>query len=229
MHSPLFKYELLMKNNFLQISIILLLVLTSCSATKKAKHSVINENGFSESQKELIMSGDTITPMRVFSIDHFDDSILLRTKSEELIISKDNKVLTTLVKRMLATVQDSLTEGVGIAAPQVGILKRVIYVQRFDKENYPFEVYLNPRILKYSELKQPCMEGCLSIPDIRGKTQTRAYAILLEYYDLKGEYHIEMIEDFTSVIFQHETDHLDGILFTDRLDSIDKAESIGKN
>jgi peptide deformylase len=218
-----------MKKFIIPFSVLLLLIFYSCSATRKAKLNSEKEAGFTQSQKELILSGDTLTPMRVYTIDSKEDSILLRTKSEEVIISPDNKVLNNLIRRMLVTVQDSLTEGVGIAAPQVGILKRIIYVQRFDKENYPFEVYLNPRILKYSKLKQPCLEGCLSIRDTRGKTQTRAYAVMLEYYDLKGEYHFEMIEDFTAVIFQHETDHLDGTLFIDSLDLKDITKPVINN
>lgn len=206
-----------MKISSPHLVILLVLILSSCSAGKIAKSVSKTDSGFSNSQEELIMSGDSLTPMRVFSIDHLTDSILLRTRSEEVVFSPNNKVMNTLAERMLVTVQDSLTEGVGIAAPQVGILKRIICVQRFDKENYPFEVYLNPRILKYSELKQKCMEGCLSIPNERGETKSRSYAIMLEYDDLQGVHHIEMIEDFTAVIFQHETDHLDGILFTDRL------------
>ena len=113
--------------------------------------------------------------------------------------------------------QDSASLGVGIAAPQVGLLRQIIYVQRFDKEGFPFEAYINPRILQYTDKKQPCREGCLSIPEKRDTTTNRAYAILIEYDSPNGAHHIEMVEDFTAVIFQHEIDHLNGILFTDHL------------
>jgi len=108
--------------------------------------------------------------------------------------------------------------GVGIAAPQVGILKDMIWVQRFDKEGFPFEVYINPVIRQYSTKKQDCREGCLSIPDRSDTTKTRAYAILLEYDRLSGDHITEMVEDFTAVIFQHEIDHLHGVLYLDHLD-----------
>jgi len=164
------------------------------------------------------MKSDSSTPMRVLTINNPADSIILRTKSENVKISQNDKVLQTFINRLYQTVTDSASLGVGIAAPQVGILKNIIWVQRFDKENHPFEAYLNPKIIQYSEKKQNCLEGCLSIPNLMDTTYTRAYAILIEYDNLKNEHKIEMIEDFTAVIFQHETDHLKGILFTDLLD-----------
>jgi peptide deformylase len=106
--------------------------------------------------------------------------------------------------------------GVGIAAPQVGLLRRIIWVQRFDKEGFPFEVYLNPVIRQYSQLKQCGPEGCLSIPERRDSV-FRAYAILLEYDTPQGQHLLEMVEGFTAVIFQHEVDHLNGILYIDHL------------
>ena len=97
------------------------------------------------------------------------------------------------------------------------MLKKIIWVQRFDKEGFPFEVYLNPKIVKYTDKKQDCMEGCLSITNRSDKTTNRAYAILLEYDKLDGTHKTEMIEAFTAVIFQHEIDYLYGILFLDLL------------
>ncbi len=157
------------------------------------------------------------TPMRVYLITRRDDSLLLRTSSEAVRPDPKDQVLERFVQRLYATVRDSMSLGVGIAAPQVGVLKNIIWVQRFDKEGFPFEVYLNPVIRQYTDLKQPCPEGCLSIPERRGVTQNRAYAILLEYDRMDGSHHVEMVEEFTAVIFQHEIDHLHGILFTDHL------------
>ena len=130
----------------------------------------------------------------------------------------NNKDLDLFIKRLYRTVTDSASLGVGIAAPQVGILRNIIWVQRFDKPNLPFEVYLNPKIIQYTERKQPCPEGCLSIPNKRATTTNRAYAILLEYDTQEGEHRTEMVEGFTAVIFQHEIDHLNGILFIDHLE-----------
>jgi peptide deformylase len=118
---------------------------------------------------------------------------------------------------MYATVNDRITKGVGIAAPQVGILKNIIWVQRYDKPNAPFEVYLNPKIIQYTIKKINWLEGCLSIPGRRDTTTTRSYAILLDYLRPDKSHKIEMIEGFTAVIFQHEIDHLNGIIYLDRL------------
>ncbi len=195
-----------------------LIFLSSCSAANRsAAKTAPLTNRFNGIQNELIMSSDTLTPMRVWKITSKADSVLLRKSSERVIPNPNDPVLDHFVKRLLVTVRDSMSLGVGIAAPQVGILKNIIWVQRFDKEGFPFEVYLNPVIKKYTDKKQDCPEGCLSIPDRRGTTTNRAYAILLEYDKMDGTHQVEMIEDFTAVIFQHEIDHLNGILFLDHL------------
>lgn len=173
----------------------------------------------------MILSESAELPMRVLLITNPVDSLILRSKSKSFVVQKDDKLLQTFTKRLYLTVRDSANRGVGIAAPQVGILKKIIWVQRFDKENEPFEVYYNPNIIKYSDMKQDVLEGCLSIPDIRETTQDRSYAVLLEYDDEKAQHKCEMIEAFTAVIFQHEIDHLNGILFTDHLEQETK-ESI---
>ena len=160
-----------------------------------------------------------LRPMRVFLITNKSDSILLRKKSSYIKPNPKNETIQLLADRLYSTVRDSISLGVGIAAPQIGILKQMICVQRFDKEDFPFEIYLNPIIKQYSKQKRPCPEGCLSIPNIRGKTFNRAYTILIEYDKLDGTHHFEMIEDFTSVIFQHEIDHLNGILFIEHLNT----------
>jgi peptide deformylase len=116
---------------------------------------------------------------------------------------------------MFRTVTDSLSRGVGIAAPQIGVNKRVIIVKRFDKLNEPFEAYINPKILQFSMLQATREEGCLSVDGIRCEVE-RPYAILVSYTTVWGESKTEMVEDYTARIFQHEIDHLDGILFTER-------------
>lgn len=195
------------------------LALSSCNrkASSALKSADDESSTFSSTQEKIILSADANTPMRLFLTTSLSDSTLLRQKSEAVIVDPKDKVLTTMIDRLYATVRDSLSLGVGIAAPQVGISKNIIWVQRFDKEGYPFEVYLNPVIKQYTDKKQPCMEGCLSIPNKQAETQNRAYAILLEYDTRAGEHKIEMVEDFTAVIFQHEIDHLNGILFIDHL------------
>ena len=200
---------------FIALSVLLL----QACGTKKSIQVDSNTN-FSSQQLSMILNDLPDKPMRVFKINNVKDSLLLRQKSEDVTIVKGDKTLKHFTDRLYATVRDSISLGVGIAAPQVGILKNIIWVQRFDKEEFPFEVYLNPKIVQYSQKKQTRAEGCLSIPNRRETLNCRAYAILLEYDTLDGEHKTEMVEDFTAIIFQHEIDHLNGILYIDLVDEI---------
>lgn len=165
----------------------------------------------------MILNGDNDAPMRVYKINNYSDSLLLRKESKKIKVDRDDETLKTFVDRLYATVRDSMSLGVGIAAPQVGILKDIIWVQRFDKEDFPFEVYFNPKIIKYSDETQPCREGCLSIPDRRDTTYVRAETILIEYDSYDQKRVREEVSGFTAVVFQHEIDHLNGILYLDHL------------
>ncbi len=169
---------------------------------------------FSKSERELISNGDTSERMYVIQTDVEQELKILKTKSKD--ISPKAKDLDILINRMYLAVTHPTDGGVGIAAPQVGINRNIIWVQRFDKPSQPFQVYLNPKITWKSELMRKGAEGCLSIPDTKGDVY-RHYAIEIEYQDRKGKRHSEKIEGFTAVIFQHEIDHLNGILFTDRI------------
>ncbi len=190
----------------LSIAILILITIFSCSSAKN----------FSSDQKKMIVD-EADKPMRVYLITNKQDSVLLRKKSTYIKPNPKNKILQQFSKRLIATVTDPKTLGVGIAAPQVGILKNIICVQRLDKDEAPFEIYLNPIITHYSKKKRPCPEGCLSIPNFRAKTLDRSYIIDIEYDKLNGKHYKETVEDFVSVIFQHEIDHLNGILFIDHL------------
>ncbi|MCT4582453.1 MAG: peptide deformylase [Flavobacteriales bacterium] len=205
---------------------LLLISLWSCKENTKEKElpvKVIPE--FTPSQLAIIQ-GDTTEPYNVLKITNQEDSILLRKESEKVRFTNGDSILNIFEKRLVATLKDSSSLGVGIAAPQVGILKNIICVQRFDKDAEPFEVYYNPTIKQYSKKTQPCREGCLSIPGRMDTLTVRSYAILLEYDDLQGVHQYEMVEDFTAVIFQHEIDHLKGILYTDYLHEKAHAEGI---
>ncbi|MCK9211494.1 MAG: peptide deformylase [Candidatus Latescibacterota bacterium] len=192
---------------------ITLLFIAGCAGTKQ-----INKEGqFTSAQTELIMTADSSAPMRVLSVYNKQDSLLLRSKSVDVIPDSNDIILNNLIRRMYTTVNDSLTEGVGIAAPQVGILKNIIWVQRYDKTGYPFEVYLNPKIKQYTKKKLNWVEGCLSVPGRRDTTTTRSYAILLDYMKPDNSHQLEMIEGFTAIILQHEIDHLNGIIYLDRV------------
>ncbi len=177
----------------------------------------ISKGSFSKSEFKLITAADSLTPMRVYKITNKNDSLLLRTKSTYIKPDSNNAIQQKFVKRLYTTVRDSMSMGVGIAAPQVGVLKNIIWVQRFDKENFPFEVYFNPKITEYSNKKQKVREGCLSIPNRTDTLNSRSQIIKIEYDASNAEHKTETIEGFTAVIFQHEIDHLNGILYLDHL------------
>ena len=167
-----------------------------------------------ESERRLILSGDTSRQLRVIQDTLQAELAVLKAVSKDLDPADD--LLPLLAKRMYLAVTDSVHGGVGIAAPQVGINRNVIWVQRFDKIGNPFECFVNPKITWRSSLLRKGREGCLSITDTRGEVY-RNYTIRLTYQDMAGLVHEELVEGFTAVIFQHEVDHLYGILFTDRL------------
>lgn len=179
----------------------------------------IEHGEFTEDEKRLI-GNDPEAIMRVLTVDDDADSQFLHRKAVELNPEEvGSDAFRTLCGRMLATVNDPENPGVGIAAPQVGISKRIVAVQRLDKTGEPFEIYVNPRITRYSEEARPGPEGCLSVPDRSGIVK-RAVAITIEYLDLSSlETVSEEIEGFTAIIFQHETDHLDGIIYTEIMEA----------
>ncbi|MHA3054106.1 peptide deformylase [Acinetobacter sp. ANC 4633] len=112
--------------------------------------------------------------------------------------------------------------GVGIAAPQVYISKRVIIVASRPNPRYPdapdmpVVTMINPEIIEYST--ETCLgeEGCLSVPEQRGQVE-RAYAVKVRYFTVQGKQVEQSYEGFPARIVQHEIDHLNGILFVERL------------
>lgn len=173
--------------------------------------------GFDAGERRIINGGEGEI-MRVLTTADRDDSLTLRRISapldEKAVASDDFAVLR---RRMLATVRNPQNEGVGIAAPQVGVSRRLIAVQRFDKAGEPFEFYINPEILSVSGEAEEGPEGCLSVDGVRGSV-ARPRRIELRYRNERFVDTTETVEGFTAVIFQHETDHLDGVLFIDRME-----------
>ena len=120
---------------------------------------------FTPQEVKVIKEGGGI--MRVWKTDNREDSLFLRQQAIELTPGEIRTELFQVLKqRMLATVNDSADPGVGIAAPQVGISRRLIAVQRYDKPGAPFEFYINPGIVSASEEQSLGKEGCLSVPDV---------------------------------------------------------------
>ncbi|MGQ9846915.1 MAG: peptide deformylase, partial [Bacteroidales bacterium] len=175
---------------------------------------------FTGQEIDSIMNQNDSVPMRIFLTTNYSDSLILRKQSKDVRPDSNDAVLMTLIKRMRATL--ATTTGVGIAAPQVGINRNIIWVKRLDKPGKPFEVYLNPKIVMTSSNTVLFNgDGCLSIPGVTGRT-LRWAAIGIEYDLIDGTHHSEVVQgttstNFTAVIFQHEIDHLNGILFIDRI------------
>ncbi|UIR55566.1 peptide deformylase [Sphingobacterium sp. SRCM116780] len=200
---------------------------TKIMAGEKAFHKPKNERpvdvntgqNFSEADLKIINEGSVNDKLRVLQITDKKDLTILTTASSD--IKYDDPLISILEKRMLLTVQDPEHAGVGIAAPQIGINKNMILVQRFDKPGEPFEFYINPKIIWRSKFTRKGFEGCLSIPN-RKEEVLRSYTIRLQYISKEGKVVEENIEGFTSVIFQHEVDHLYGILYPDRIDEAQK-------
>lgn len=167
-------------------------------------------------EKRIINSGpDTL---HVYTVDNPKEAALLRSSSAELSPAMiRSSEYSALASRLVATVSSPSQDGVGIAGPQVGILRRIVAVQRFDKNGEPFEVYPNISITKVFGDPVPGPEGCLSVPDRHGEIY-RWRDIEISYSSPKTlRDTAERITGFTAVIFQHECDHLQGILYTDKL------------
>jgi len=171
----------------------------------------------------LINNGTVDTPYRVLLTTDRKDSLFLRQKSTDIDINNiaGNKDLQFFIERLNMTL--AVESGVGIAAPQVGLGRNLFLFMRLDKPGIPVQVAINPRIVAHPD-ETVCFEndGCLSVPELSGNTNRYAW-IDVEYYNEKGELIRERLSgysregDFTGVIFQHEFDHLQGTLFTDKL------------
>ncbi|SHH47953.1 peptide deformylase [Chryseobacterium oranimense] len=173
---------------------------------------LINAQKLTSNEISLINQGEISTALPIYqTTDAHQHKTLLNLSTE---IDPVDPNTATLVKRMKESLL-STDGGVGIAAPQVGINRKVIWVQRFDKEGSPLEYFINPVIVWKSELQNLGPEGDLSIPEFRDQFY-RSKVIQLEYVDLKGQKYSEIVEGFTAVIFQHEIDHLFGILISDK-------------
>jgi peptide deformylase len=177
------------------------------------------QHAFTPAERALILDSDSL--MYVTTVDVAADSVILRTPSVDLTAAElSSAELQVLLDKMLYTVQHPSQDGVGIAAPQVGLNKRIVCVQRFDKPGEPFECYLNAHLDSLGGEIAVGPEGCLSIPGKRGLVPRHTKVQIRYVAPGSSEERTEEVEGFTAVIFQHEIDHLDGILYTDRADSV---------
>ena len=172
--------------------------------------------GWTAAERKLIENQPAV--MRGLTIEDESDLKVLRTPCRGFSAKElADPLYTTLAEKMIATVTSPEQDGVGIAGPQVGLSRSIIAVQRFDKEGNPFEVYPNIRITAFRGEPEAGAEGCLSVPGRRGNV-LRWRDIDISYSSPEtGQEVTERVEGFTAVIFQHETDHLQGVLYIDKL------------
>lgn len=160
----------------------------------------------------------------------FVPDIVLRKKAKT--VTKFDDKLQTLIDDMVETMRAA--PGVGLAAPQIGVLERVIVVEYYENEEdeedetgqeAPKRLYtiVNPEITRKSTEMEEGTEGCLSVPGYLGEVK-RHIAITVKGQNRYGQPVTLRLKDWTARIFQHEIDHLYGILFTDLATRIWKPE-----
>lgn len=146
---------------------------------------------------------------------------VLRKKAEP--IAKDYPQLKELIDNMYETMYNA--DGVGLAAPQVGLPIRLLVIdlapfKEDDPELGSFKIaMINPEIISFSEDTVPGEEGCLSIPGIH-ESVFRSQKIVIKYFDADFVEHTDTFEDYKARVVQHEYDHLEGNLFTDKVSPI---------
>jgi len=148
----------------------------------------------------------------VLEIKTYGDNVL-RKVSEE--VKEVNDEILTILNDMVQTMYDA--PGVGLAAPQIGINKRMFVI---DTDGILKKI-INPVFLDFSKETADDEEGCLSVPGIYKKVK-RAKKVKIKYLNEKGEEIIEEAEGLYARALQHEYDHLEGVLFVDKLSPISK-------
>ncbi len=147
--------------------------------------------------------------MSLLDIRIYPDPVLKKTSTP---VTSFDRELSTLIDNMFETMYES--GGIGLAAPQVGELKRVVVIDTSRKCTEPMEL-INPEIISRSG-ESTTEEGCLSIPEYR-ESITRSSDLTLKALDRKGK-QIELeAKELLAICIQHEIDHLDGILIIDRI------------
>ncbi len=149
-------------------------------------------------------------PMSLLKIELLGAEVL-RRRAED--VEGPGEELDRLIDDMFETMYDA--RGIGLAAPQVGISKRVIVVDVNEEGKEPFAL-LNPRVVELGGQREKYEEGCLSIPGITAAVERPTTAVV-EGLDRQGNPVRIEAEGMTARCLQHEIDHLDGVLFLDRL------------
>ncbi len=155
---------------------------------------------------------------------------VLRKRAKE--IPRDYSDLGEFIDNMFETMK--VSEGIGLAAPQVGRSMRLFVVDATDVEDEEEEdltdfkiAFVNPVIVEESGEKWAFREGCLSIPSIREEVE-REERVRISYYDRDWNFHDEVFTGMKARVIQHEYDHLDGILFVDKINPLRRRLINGK-
>jgi peptide deformylase len=157
--------------------------------------------------------------LKIYTIEDPKEEKLLRTRSKEVSQKELNsKEFQKFIKDLLYTAQTSEgqvgLESAGISAPQVGVLKRVSYA--LDYNTGKFELLINPVVQNIGEKTDIDLEGCLSVPNREGKVE-RFRKIKVKYINENGDTVKRRFTDLNARVVQHEVDHLNGVLFIDKL------------
>lgn len=163
--------------------------------------------------------------MKILTIEEKVNEDFLRTPTKEVDLDKeDKKVLKKTIKEMRQAMHEA--EGVGLSANQVGIEKKFFVAQVPDNQGKPkFYSLINPKITWSSEEEVIMEEGCLSIPGVVGPVK-RPEKITVEGLNIEGKKKKIKAWGYLARVFQHEIDHLNGILFIDKTDKIYKTQQI---
>lgn len=162
--------------------------------------------------------------MAVHTIIRMGHPILRQVAEKVPLEAIQTDEMKTLVSDMWETMEKA--EGMGLAAPQIAksiqlsVIEIPEHSTRYDVK-HPSEKYVifNPVVTPLTEEKAGLWEGCLSLPGLRGYVP-RPIKIQVDYYDEEAKPQQLILEDFLAIVFQHEIDHLNGILFVDRLDDM---------
>ena len=143
-----------------------------------------------------------------------------RLKHKSSIVDNFDSDLRQVIKDMYETLYAS-GNGIGLAAPQVGIKKRIVVIDlKENGESSPI-TFINPKIKNFSEEKFINEEGCLSVPEYYADVE-RSKEVEVEWFNERGEKTIQKMTGLMSICIQHEIDHLDGVLFIDYLSKLKK-------
>lgn len=149
---------------------------------------------------------------------------VLKQKAEKVAVVDDQ--LRTLLDDMLETMYAA--NGCGLAAPQIGLSKRVVVIDIAHEGEKPAPLYMvNPEIVWRSEEMEIGEEGCLSLPEMRAEVE-RSISVKINYLDYNGKECKLQADGFLAVAAQHEIDHLDGVLYIDHLSRLKRQMLVKK-